>query len=94
MKVVLCGHCIRTVVGARATLHKGLTEIEASLKNLEPSASTQAVLNTALATHAQTVEQLLCINFKAYQAKMQADGDKADCLLAWLLPSAYPPNPS
>ncbi|KAJ1175197.1 hypothetical protein NDU88_000488 [Pleurodeles waltl] len=55
MKVVLRGHFIRAVVGARATTDKDLTQVEASLKPLETAARDNHTkltdLNKALVTH-------------------------------------------
>ncbi|KAJ1211537.1 hypothetical protein NDU88_006895 [Pleurodeles waltl] len=66
-------------------------QAESSLKTLEATTwdnpAAQADLNKAPAMHTRLVEPLCCIDFRSYQAKIHAEGEKAGHLLAWSLRS-------
>ena len=91
------GHCLGTQWSMRRQLDRELASIELSLLHLEsasisdPAAKNE--LSKARTKHAELMESLRCLNYKAHTAKTQAQADRSGSLLAWLVRQEHPRHP-
>lgn len=89
LKVVVGGASIGQRVGARQEIHQQLVSLEQRMITLEQEATTdpqkKAVLQEACISHAELLENLRIIDYRAYQLRKHTEAARRGTLLARLV---------
>ncbi|KAJ1195668.1 hypothetical protein NDU88_004936 [Pleurodeles waltl] len=90
-RVVLRVHAIKTNFGVEKLLRKELQELETKMRYYEQLLPIDNTAGKPLANiridHKKNLNRLTQLNYREYQARKHAEGDKAGRLLPWLLRS-------